>query len=74
MQMQKHSRQRDAIYACLCSTETHPTAEWIYEQLKPEFPALSLGTVYRNLAAFKRAGKIASVGVVDGQERFDANT
>ena len=49
MAIQKKSRKRDAILACVCSTDTHPTAEWVYTQLKPDIPDLSLGTVYRNL-------------------------
>ncbi len=69
---QKHSRKRDAILECLQSTDSHPSADWIYAQLKPRFPDLSLATVYRNLAAFKRQGIICSVGSVDGLERFDA--
>ena len=72
--VRKHSRKRDAILACLRSTTCHPTAEWVYQQLKPQFPDLSLGTVYRNLAAFKAEGVIDSVGVVNGLERYDGNT
>ena len=44
--VRKHSRKRDAILACLRSTTCHPTAEWVYQQLKPAIPDLSLGTVY----------------------------
>ena len=74
MAMQKKSRKRDAILACVCSTDTHPTAEWVYTQLKPEIPDLSLGTVYRNLAMFRREGIIGSAGVVNGLERYDRVT
>ena len=45
MAIQKKSRKRDAILACVCSTDTHPTAEWVYTQLKPTIPDLSLATV-----------------------------
>lgn len=71
--MQKHSKKRDAILACLQSTKTHPSAEWVYAQLKPTIPDLSLGTVYRNLAEFRSSGQIISVGTVNGTERFDAD-
>lgn len=74
MAVRKHSRKRDAILECVRSTREHPTADWVYSQLKPTIPDLSLGTVYRNLASFKQEGVIASVGVVDGMERFDFNT
>ena len=52
----------------------HPSAEMLYARLKPEFPDLSLGTVYRNLAMFIRDGDAVSVGTVAGQERYDADT
>ncbi|MCI1965432.1 MAG: transcriptional repressor [Oscillospiraceae bacterium] len=68
-----YSRKREAILAAVRSTTSHPTADWVYEKLKPEYPDLSLGTVYRNLAQFKQDGTIISVGVVNGQERFDGN-
>ena len=48
MPERKHSKKRDAIYECLRNTTTHPSAEWVYAQLKPTIPDLSLGTVYRN--------------------------
>lgn len=72
--VRKRSRKREAILACLRSTTCHPTAEWLYQSLKPTIPDLSLGTVYRNLAMFKEEGLAISVGTVDGLERFDGNT
>lgn len=72
--MRKYSYKREEIYRVIRSTKEHPSAEWIYMQLKPKIPDLSIGTVYRNLATFKSEGVVASVGVVNGQERFDGNT
>lgn len=71
---QNFSKKRQAILEVMRSTTCHPTAEWILEQLKPEYPNLSLGTVYRNIAQFKEDGLIIGVGSVDGHERFDATT
>lgn len=73
-QHSKHFRKRNAILNCLCGTDVHPSAEWVHAQLKPEYPDLSLGTVYRNLSLFKKQGLIASLGTVNGIERFDGNT
>lgn len=70
----KHFRKRDAILTCVRHTTVHPSADWVYAQLKPEYPDLSLGTVYRNLSLFKEQGVIASLGTVKGVERFDGNT
>ncbi len=67
------SAKREAIYQTLASTHSHPTAEWVYERLKPKIPDLSLGTVYRNISVFREMNLIKSVGVVNGQERFDTD-
>ncbi|MGI5962962.1 MAG: Fur family transcriptional regulator [Lawsonibacter sp.] len=67
----RHSKKREAILAAIRSTKCHPSAEWVYQTLKPDHPDLSLGTVYRNLVFFQQSGDIQSVGVVNGQERFD---
>ena len=42
--------------------------------LRPEYPDLSLGTVYRNLKKFCAEGKARSVGVINWQEHFDGDT
>ena len=70
----KHFKKREAILNCLRSTTSHPSAEWVHAQLKAEYPDISLGTVYRNLALFKEQGLVISVGTVNGVERFDADT
>ncbi|MBQ7330426.1 MAG: transcriptional repressor [Oscillospiraceae bacterium] len=70
----KHFQKRDAILKCLCSTDTHPSADWIYEQLRQQDANISLATVYRNLALFKKQGLIQSIATVNGVERFDGNT
>ena len=70
----KQFRKRNAILAYLRQTDSHPSAEMIYNHLKQEHPDLSLGTVYRNLSMFKAQGEIISIGTVNGVERFDGNT
>ena len=67
----RYSKKREAILNAIRRTSCHPSAEWVYQQLKPSHPDLSLGTVYRNLAFFQEQGLVQSVGVVQGQERFD---
>ena len=58
MNGKRYSRQRELIYEALRQTEQHPTAEMIYQWLKPANPSLSLGTVYRNLALLSDLGEI----------------
>ncbi len=70
----RYSKKREAILEVIRGTDCHPSADWVYQMLKPTHPDLSLGTVYRNLAFFKEQGTVCCVGVVNGQERFDAVT
>ena len=72
MQVQRRSKQRDAILENLCSRYDHPTAEDLYFSLKPQIPALSLATVYRNLAQLEADGKI--IRIESGTtKRYDGN-
>lgn len=73
MAVVKRSRQRDAILTFLISRKDHPTAEVIYENVRKEFPNISLGTVYRNLSLLADTGHIIRVPCKDGSEHFDGN-
>lgn len=67
------TKQKAAVYDVLCSTASHPTADWIYEQTRKKIPEISLGTVYRNLQSLCEDGKIMTLNYGKGQSRFDAN-
>lgn len=68
----RYSRQRELIYDTLKGSKRHPTAEMIYQMLKPENPSLSLGTVYRNLNLLAEEGIILRMPFA--VDRYDANT
>lgn len=70
----RETAQRQKILSVLCSTKSHPTADWIYERVKKEFPKLSLGTVYRNLKILKEQGRIQELPFGDTFDRFDGNS
>ena len=71
--MKNYSRQREAILKVLRSTDKHPTATAVYEEVRKVIPNISLGTVYRNLAALSTDGTVLSLSVGDGHEHFDAD-
>lgn len=68
----RHSHQRERIYEYLTQSCEHPSAEMVYNDLRPEIPGLSLGTVYRNLKLLEELGKIRRVTSYQGTERYDA--
>lgn len=71
MAAKRYSRQRELIYQALCGTTEHPTADMVYQWLKPENPNLSLGTVYRNLNLLAEEGMV--IRMPFPVERYDAN-
>ena len=61
MQQQRYSKQREKIKEGLEKFCFHPTAEQLYSKLKPDNPALSLATVYRNLNELSKRGEIKKI-------------
>ncbi len=61
------------MYEALASTESHPTAEELYQWVRPETRSLSLATVYSALETFCRVGLARRVPT-DGSARYDATT
>ncbi len=70
----KHSRQREAIKKFLMSRTDHPTADTVYTCIREEYPNISLGTVYRNLALLSELGEISKISVGGNADRYDGNT
>ena len=74
MSTTKRSKQRDAILDVLKNTTSHPTADWIYSQVRERIPNISLGTVYRNLAKLSDEKVICKLGLGTDVEHFDGDT
>ena len=69
----KATHQRIVILEAIIDCMTHPTADLIYEKLKPGNPSISLATVYKTLETFVQAGLISKVSTTEGMMRYDAN-
>ncbi len=69
-----YSKQREALLTLLRSTCSHPSADWLYENLRKDFPNISLGTVYRNLALLTQSGEIIKIQTASNKEHFDGCT
>src|SRR5215831_7473902 len=69
----KLTPQRMAIVKELASDETHPTAQEIFERLRPGLPTMSFATVYNTLGALSSAGLCAALSLSPGSGRFDPN-
>ncbi|PRX35562.1 Fur family peroxide stress response transcriptional regulator [Orenia metallireducens] len=68
------TKQRKKILEVLKSTRSHPTADWIYDEVKQEIPNISLGTIYRNLNVLREMGEIIELNYGSSYSRYDANS
>lgn len=66
-----YSKQRETILKVLRSTRSHPSVNWIYENVKKEIPDVGLATVYRNLKQLEAAGEIMRIQGDFPEERWD---
>ncbi len=67
--------QRIAICKLLSETEAHPTATMIFDEIREQYPSLSLATVYNTLDTLVGLGVITTLGPAgDGRVHFDADT
>lgn len=69
----KTTPQRAAIYDALLRSTAHPTAEDLFAQVAPQFPMMSLNTVYYTLGVLRTSGLIHEVNIGHARARFDAN-
>lgn len=66
--------QRQAILNFLIRSKSHPTADEIYQSLSPDFPNISVATIYNNLKVFKKTGIVKELTYGDASSRFDFDT
>ena len=69
--MMRKTKQKEAILRVLRDMAYHPTADWIYNEVKKEIPNISLGTVYRNLRLLADSGDIMELDICSTLSRFD---
>ncbi len=67
----KVTTQRLAICKFILSRNDHPTAEVIYQELRKEYPTISLGTIYKTLHLLKEFSLIQELGFNEGSIRYD---
>ncbi len=67
--------QRVAICKLLTDSDEHPTAAQIFEQVKVQYPSISLATVYNTLDTLVNLGALNVLGHAgDDHVHYDADT
>jgi Fur family peroxide stress response transcriptional regulator len=70
----KVTSQRLIVWRALAGDTTHPTAEAIYQRVKPLLPSLSLATLYSILNELVEWGELRRFDTGDGSMHFDPDT
>jgi Fur family peroxide stress response transcriptional regulator len=67
--------QRIAICKLLSESHDHPTSAMIYDQIRAQYPSLSLMTVYNTLDRLVNLGLVNALGNAgDDNSHYDGNT
>lgn len=70
----KVTPQRLAVYEAINHNPTHPNAEAIYKILQPNYPSMSLATVYKTMEIFAKIGVVQVLQCAEDAHRYDYNT
>lgn len=65
--------QRLAIAGSVLHTDSHPSADEVWEDVQASFPMVSRATVYNTLNLFVDRGLLEALVVTEGRVVFDAN-
>lgn len=65
--------QRVALLRLLSTSEGHPSAAQLYDQLRDQFPTTSPGTIYKTLSLLKDLDEVLELGFSDDDNRYDGN-
>lgn len=63
---------RLALMRLIAASEGHPNAAQLWEQLRVQFPTISLATVYKTLALLKEEGEVFEIDLRT-DSRYDGN-
>jgi Fur family transcriptional regulator, peroxide stress response regulator len=66
--------QRVAVMRALIASGDHPRAETVFDQVRREYPNISLATVHRTLETLCAIGEARKVTPLHDSARYDGNT
>jgi len=69
--IRRETKQRAAILDVLRHSDSHPTADRIYEEVRQVIPSISKGTIYRNLKILQEKGEITELNLGGTASRYE---
>lgn len=71
---QRFTEQRASVYRYLSSTDSHPTADEVFFEVRQDLRGISLATVYKSLETLVGCGLAVKLTYSDGSARYDGRT
>ena len=71
--IRRETKQKEAILNVLRRTDSHPTVDWIYDEVRKVIRNISKGTVYRNLKILKEDEEISELNLSGTVSRYEGN-
>ena len=65
------TKQRQLILEAVRATNSHQTADELFQMIRRKLPTISLATVYRNLNFLSEIGEIRKLAMPGMPDRFD---
>jgi Fur family transcriptional regulator, peroxide stress response regulator len=65
--------QRAALLRLIASSDGHPSASNLYDQIKTQFPTTSPATVYKTLNLLKELDEVLELGFSNDDNRYDGS-
>ena len=65
------TKQRQLILEAVRATNSHPTADELFQMIRRKLPTISLAPVYRNLNFLSEIGEIRKLAMPGMPDRFD---
>ena len=69
--IRRDTKQREAVLSIIRHTDSHPTADWVYDEVRKVIPNISKGTIYRNLKILRELGNVAELNFSGTVSRYD---
>lgn len=68
----RFTSHRLALLRLLAVSEGHPNAMQLFESLRPQFPTISLATVYKTISLLKEEGEVLEIDL-HNDSHYDGN-
>jgi Fur family peroxide stress response transcriptional regulator len=70
----KATPQRIAICKTVLSSNSHPSAEHVFDKIKTEHPTISIATIYKTLSLLSEIGLVDELRFNENHTRYDPKT